>query len=477
MLIDGLTLRRREQQWTLNGGSTLRLAGIVLLALAVATSSLAFIWVIDHRESVNAYPEFAGIALYLSDIPFLLGLAVWAVGWYLSPALRIYDGPRYVAMPLLAIIVLSAATLFWTDDLTVTGYTVLRRFLLFGLYIVLATEVRHALKAVAIAMAVVALLHTIVSFLQLRLGHAVGLPFLGELSEKLPGYWVIAQPQAFGLGFNPNPVALHLSVASVLAYGFYLLYPGGKLMRVVAMLVVASAFLGILATLSRSAIAGWLFGLLVVSLLAVIGSRVERSEVTRRMAIAITIMVGLAFVGLVAAQQIERTQGAFEFRRFTPRYVVDGIGYRMTDYELSYPIIRDNLARGVGAGIYPQALKESMPADRRTITTTPVHSVFLLNLAELGLVGGIAWGVVVASPAVWLARNRRRFRFEILSIISIGPLLVIMAESFVDFTPLATQDGRVLMWGLLGLWAGTLMVSRSESDEGESIVKQAGGAS
>lgn len=472
-MIDALVRGRLQPHWSTNRSTTFRFVGIVLLSIAVATSSLSVHWIASHQTSVNSYPEFAGIILYISDVPLLVGLVVWAIGWYFSRPLRLHDGPRYVALPLLAILVLSAASLFWANDTGVAGYTVFRRLVLFALYVVLVTESRKALVAVAIAIGAVALVHTSVGLLQLTLGHAVGLTMLGEIPKGFLDYWAVGNPQAFGVGFNPNPVGLHLAAASTLAYGFYLLYPGGRFMRAVALFICLSAFLGMLTTLSRSAPMGWLIGVIVVSSLAVIGTQVARSVLLRRMAVAVAIVASIVVIGVVGAERLGGPAGAFEFQRFTSDYVISGIRIRIRDYKLSFPVIREHVARGVGAGNYPQAVTDSMPPAVRTIQTTPVHNVFLLSLAELGLIGTIAWAAIVVSPVVWLVRNRRTFYFDTHSIIAVGPLLVVLFESFVDFTPFATQDGRVLMWGLLGIWAGTLVASRARADRDESVSEQA----
>ena len=54
-----------------------RYIGVWLLAIAVASSSLTFNWVLYHRPESNFFPEFAGAALYLSDLWLVLGLSVY----------------------------------------------------------------------------------------------------------------------------------------------------------------------------------------------------------------------------------------------------------------------------------------------------------------------------------------------------------------------------------------------------------------
>ncbi len=45
-----------------------RYLGLVVLALAVGTSSLTFHWIIEDNRAVLLFPEFASTVVYISDI-------------------------------------------------------------------------------------------------------------------------------------------------------------------------------------------------------------------------------------------------------------------------------------------------------------------------------------------------------------------------------------------------------------------------
>ena len=75
-------------------------------------------------------------------------------------------------------------------------------------------------------------------------------------------------------------------------------------------------------------------------------------------------------------------------------------------------------------------------------------------MGELGIAALIGWSFIVASPLIWVILNRKSKKYSLHSLVWLGPLIVIIFEGFWDFTPWSTQDGRVLMMGVLGLWAG-----------------------
>ena len=152
--------------------------------------------------------------------------------------------------------------------------------------------------------------------------------------------------------------------------------------------------------------------------------------------------------------------------RFSSGTIVSGVSERAKDWAWSLPVIRDNLALGVGAANYPLELKKRINPNTFGGGRTPPHNVPLLITAELGVAGGVAWALILASPLVWGLSRRGRRQPGFYSIVWLGPLVVLFFEGFWDFTPWATQDGRLLMMGVLGLWAGG--VSEEQAAERDS---------
>ena len=115
-----------------------------------------------------------------------------------------------------------------------------------------------------------------------------------------------------------------------------------------------------------------------------------------------------------------------------------------------------------------------MLPDEPGIFFVPVHNVFMLMLVELGFLGAVAWAAIFLSPLVWYLIGRRGF-IDADSLMWLGGLIVILVVSLVEFSPWATQDARLLMFAVLGLWVGSLyptpsdfVVAEEKSETGKS---------
>jgi len=323
-----------------------------------------------------------------------------------------------------------------------------------------------------VALIVVASAHTVVGLMQVALGEAIGVSILGELASDALEFEKIGNPQAYGFGANPNPVGMYLAITSVLSFGFFLLYESNRLMKGLTLLLFLAILVGMLATFSRSALLGWFIAISVMAFLALAGSDVRRGLVFQRIGIVMLIVGLLIVAGVVVDPGGVGSQGISGVQRFTSENVANGFSYMVDDFEASIPVIQDNFIRGVGAGNYPQALVNIGSDNAKIVLTVPVHTVFLLTFAEVGIIGGLAWIAITIAPIAWIVRNRRSPHFDTRTLIWVGPVLVLLFESLQDSTPWATQDGRVLMWGMLAMWVGALLVEKPRpvtEEEAESI--------
>ena len=411
--------------------------------------------------------------MYLSDILLLVGLAFWAAGRYLSSVQGFSYGPSYVYLPLLFLVVLTMLSIIWAVDGRQAGYITVRSFLLLALYLAMVNESSRTIALMATVLFGIGALHSGVALAQVVGGSAAGLPQLGEIRVGDLGYEVIGSPRAFGLGFNPNPVGLYLATVSALAYGLFLLHLGGWWRQALVALFFIGSFLGLTATQSRSALLGWLLGFLVVSLLGWLAGGQARRTTLKRVGIGILLVIISASFLHLATPSDKLSEGSglrassSVITRLTIENLWGGLKTRVGDYELSMPIIRDNPILGVGAGDYPFALKTRVSPDRVGGIFVPIHNVPMLIVAELGVVGGAAWTLVMIAPVVWAVSSRSLPRFGFLSLVWLGPLVVVLFVSLLDFPPWATQDGRVLLWAMLGLWEGGI----ADSSEANSVAQ------
>ncbi len=455
----------------------LRLIGLWTVAFGIAASSLTFNWVIEHRTEANFFPEFAGRVIYLSDVLLLAGVAAWLGGFFASPNRAFRYGPPYVSAPLGVLVLLTALSTLWAIDGAQAGFATVRILWLLAVYLVLVNEPGRAVTPVLTALLGVGVLQALVAIGQVAAQGPLGLSALGEISEGALGFPGIGSPRAYGLGFNPNPLGLYFAVAGSAAFGLYLVggQEGRRRLAVLAVFVIL--VLGLEATQSRAAFLGWLGGVTSTALLSLIlAGGFGRRTVAVRLVIAISLVLVAAGLGLIGTATVTpRESGAAGSSggsggsevstiatRLKPANVSTGLQVRLADMRLSGPTIRENLVLGVGASNYPTALKGRLAPASSGGIFTPVHSVPLSILAELGVLGGLAWAAIVLSPAIWLLRRGRRRASGLQGLLWLGPLLVLLAVGLLDFPPWATQDGRVLMWAILGLWAGKVSIPRRD---------------
>lgn len=438
-------------------GDFLRTLGLILIAVGVATSSLTFSWIIESDPRVNLFPEFIGRVIYLSDVPLLAGVAVWLGGWRLAGAPRLNLGPAYVAFPLLLLMALTALSIVWAVDPGLTGFAITRRFLLLGVYIVLASDGQRVTTAFIGILYAIVLLHIAVAWAQVRQGTLLGLTMLGELPET--GQFG-CPPRPPALAFNANPLGMLVAVGDAVAYGVFLFAGEGRSKKALRLVPFAIGLLGLLLTQSRSAYFGWLGGVCTMTLLAWFWNPAKRRQLLTSAVVAsvVTVAVHWSFPLL---SPLAPHCGGERTNRFSPSNVMSSAFIRFADYGLSAQVIREHVWLGVGASNYPLQLSRRLPPNP-TPAFTPVHNVALLLWVELGIAGLASWLAILSAPAVWTARRRHATHVARSELLWLAPLLAIFAVSMLDFTPWATQDGRVLTMAVLGLWAGGVTDHRTD---------------
>ncbi len=435
-------------------GAWLRHAGLTLLAMGVAASTLTLNSVIFHDRVGNYFPEFSGQVVYLSDVLLGVGALAWLAAWLARGRGRLRAGPWYVWAPLALLAGLSALSLLWADHQAVAQLTVARRTLLLLVYVILVNEARRAGPIVAVALIGLGTTHALVALAQAYEHSALGLGILGELKPGMLNYEVIGRPRGFGLGFNPNPAGVFIATGVLLAYGTLLAKGRRGWLTACAAMALLVSIAGVGATGSRSAVIGLALGGAAITAAPLLRDRLRRLA---PYAVHATILLVIAGGGFILATSSGDGGSMLGLERFSPSSLRGGVAVRSQNFSWSFPIIREHVTRGVGAGNYPMALKEEIAPDAVAPKLTPVHNVPLLVLAELGPVGLAAWAVVAAAPLLWLARvlaGARRPSSRAL--LWAGPLVLVLVESMFDFTPWATQDGRIVFIALVALWAGSL---------------------
>ena len=298
------------------------------------------------------------------DIPIAIFLVAGAVGIFIAPdhraALGVY---RAFLLEPVAIFYIAAAVLRST------------------------AEVKPLLIAGAVSACVYSLA-AIVAFMSVYLGgHLV--------PSNAPGVF----------GINPNAVALYLEPLAAVALGFFLFACSGK-SRLIAAAVLVFVLPALVCTLSRGA----LLAGAVLALVAVLSVRDLRLRLGL-LAAAVVGALALSRVPFVAARLAHQLD---------PHYAT--LALRLAIWKVTLRMLSDHPIFGAGISGY-----QTVMAHYRTRNLHPepyAHDIFLTTWSEVGLIGMLAFAVILFG-LMWRAWR------------SVGS---------------ARDLARPLLWGLFAAW-------------------------
>jgi putative inorganic carbon (hco3(-)) transporter len=425
--------------------------------LAVLLATLPF-WrhrVLVHRPGDPVFFEFHDVTLYTNDLAWLGAIGAWVLSRLLHRAPgKLALGPWFITGPLLGFVVLGFLGTPLAVDPVYAGYQVVRLLLLLALYLLLL-NLPLSRGAVAWSMAAGLPIQAIFAVPQFLLGQSLGLKRLGEVTVKAawPGASVVMVGEqrwlrAYGLAQHPNLLAGCLVAMMLVVIGYYLVEPRHR--RFLLLAAVALGFGALLLTFSRAGWAGMLLG--SGALLVLLAWAWRRGQGSPRWAalelLVAVLLIAIGFVALNWPLLLPRlgltTQGT-EIR---------SIEARVMQAPAALTLIGMRPLLGVGLGNYPTALYQLA---RDTVAAypvyQPVYSVPLLVTAELGILGGLLWVMLLLAPWLALLMRRRRVRMTAWWAGVSGALLALMAVSFADFYVWSSHQGQLALWLVFGLWA------------------------
>jgi O-antigen ligase len=274
----------------------------------------------------------------------------------------------------------------------------------------------------------------------------LGLWALGELrirpgppwSTITEGGWQFLR--VYGLSSHPNVLAGHFAIGLVLCWGLAF----GRRPAEQARLIVtwAALFVTLLLTFSRSGFLG------AVVAMAVGAIWMSRSSVGRviaglgsRLAVCATITIVL-FVWLLSSHLSAGALTDLVLRQ-------DGATERVGLIRVALRLLTDHPFGGVGARNFSSATRTIAPG--HTVLDS-VHNVPLLIGAELGLIGLVTVGIVVAVliSVGWRRWSERPVDFWHVPVA--GGLAALALISLFDHYPWSVPEGGLLGAWLVGWW-------------------------
>jgi hypothetical protein len=412
--------------------------------------------VLLHRPGDAVFFEFHDLTLYTTDLLWLGAVGGWLLSRLLHPAPpRLRLGPWFLSGPLAGFLALSSAGIAFAVDPVYAAYQTIRLLFLVLLYL-MVINVPLTPRAVAWPLAAGMAVQMAVALPQFALGRSLGLQRLGEVTVQAawPGASVVMTGEqrwlrAYGLAQHPNLLGGCLMVMLLLVIGYYLTRAGWR--RLVLLLALAAGLVTLLFTFSRSAWLGAAVGGVIMLGLLLWSRRQGRwSPQYSSLALlaALFLSTGLFF-------------SAANWRLLQPRLGLTSQGVeirsveaRAMQIEAAWTLIQMRPALGVGIGNYPTALYHlAREAVAAYPVYQPVHNVFLLSAAELGLAGGALWLALIVTPwaALWLGRREVQMTAWWAGVG--GALAALTVVSFFDFYPWQAHQGRLALWLVWGLWA------------------------
>ena len=374
--------------------------------------------------------------------------------------------PRFArndsVIPLLVLIFLVINVLS-SDRIGLSAYYLLKfaEFSFLTYYIAQTFRSRFQLTFAALLLSVGAFFESFLSILQfLNQGSLNGwLYYLGEraFTAGTPGIAnasingdLILRP--YGTFPHPNVLAGYLLIVSLIIV-FFLLKHAKGFVRYFAFAVLLLSGIALVLTLSRIAILLWIILMAGLG----IGWLLKHIRSIQGMVIVfgfIGLLFAMAFTLPFTQTIIDRfTSSSFTEEAFLQRS--DLIAHSLT-------MMHSNPLIGVGLGNFIPSLAPLMPMLSPGTTLQPVHNIFLLTGAEVGLIGLTLFITFIA------ATYRRVMKQTLINTGSLLVLLsVIMIIGLFDHYWLTLQQGQLLFAFVLGLcWIKVRDYKESDVDQG-----------
>lgn len=390
--------------------------------------------------------EFHAITISLAEVLLLGVLLLTAVRLALSGAYRtqLAETLQQVARPTwalawIALALWMALSSFWALQPTMTRFVTLHAVGVMLLAILVADMVRHeGEQGLLIGLVLSGVFQTGIAIAQALNGNPLGLDALGEI-PRFP-YDTAAYYRAPGLAQHPNYLGGYLMLAmfAALLLLFRLRQRGARLGAVIAGLALGVCGVGLITTLSRSAIVGTAAGTLplLVWLLRLAAPRTRR------------LIVGGALVLIVlgAGLAVIATRGDIVSRFFMGREFF---------FDWSWTEIQARPVIGAGAGNLMFAISERGVNERDVL---PVHNVYLYVWGETGLIGMALFVLGCGSVLGVISQRPERLIWG-------GALLGLCVTMLFDNYWWAILPYRVLFFWVLGSWWGLQFMTTARVEE------------
>lgn len=404
------------------------------------------------------FSEWQSMSLYMTDVVFGFLVLFWMIenfGAWRDIKMRQLRRSDYALGALLAI---AAVSVLFSSEQIISLYTLVKFTEMVVLYLYIRHyAVRNIKPELAAWMLVIGgLFQAVLGILQFVRQSDLGLWFLGEgvLGANMRGVAVFLTEsgqrimRAYGTLPHPNILAAYLLIS--LFAVCYLFLKKNVLRSAFYVPCFMSHVLilwGFLLAFSRTAIFVWVMGMLAWAIVVLADRHLRSAYRKRIMGILIITLLAVAAFAVVlwpevmARMAISSNEEAVSMRIFYSGQALDSGGWLI------------NVA-GVGIGNFVNWFTKHSPG-LAPYLYQPVHNIYLLVYVEMGIFGFLAL-IVFIGILIWeywrvdrtkTTRTMGGAGFLVL----VGAFLFI---GFFDHFPWTLQQGRLMLWGILGLMAG-----------------------
>jgi O-antigen ligase len=403
--------------------------GVLMLIAFIAVISSPRIMLLEVEPLANIPLEFRAVTLSLPDFALIALIVITVLrlvveDGYAERLLRTGRDLLWQGLIFwIALVVWMAVSSLWSPFAIMTRYVTIHAAVCVLMAVILADLMRHeGVQGLLWGLVISAVLQAVIGIAQSLNGDPLGLGALGELPRF--SYDTAQFFRAAGLSQHPNYLGGYLMIS---LFACLLLSWQRPRWRGLSLALAAVIGVGLIATLSRSAILGTAVGLLplVIMLLRSLDAARRRLIIGGGIALAV---IGIALV-LVA------TRGDVVTRFFMAREFF---------FDDSWREIQRSPILGTGAGALTLSIDKrgaSLP------NVLPVHNVFLYVWAEAGIVAMMLFVLACLAILRGIGRNTTALLWG-------SAFLAVCVTMLFDNYWWAIHPFQIVFFWIIGYWWG-----------------------
>jgi O-antigen ligase len=426
-----------------------RLPDLLFLGF-IALSSVSVDKYFGYRLHEGGWP---GVRVAVADVPLLIMAGIAVAGWLMG---RFHTSvPRPVLASGAALLAVYGLSVLAAPEPVLASFELASTLHAFAVGILVAGFFRREYIGPILALVAISLLiHTAVAGAQVATGRPLGLALFGGPEH------IVAQVLRGGeTRLRPSGLFVHPIVyANFVMLGLPIVAVGLALVRQRwARLCLAGTFaagtVGIVLTLSRGAWISFAFAMSVLLALAVALGLIQRALLKR-------IVLWASLLGVAAAPIL----GPIVYERFT-QSDSGALNVRFELNDIAMRMIAEHPITGVGLNSFLLEMADYDPKNVMEYFPATVHNLYLLEAAEVGIPGLLAFSSLFVS-LLWTSWRRLR-RVQDLELAWLAAALLaglagLLLSQVADFSH-RIEPLRTIAWTYIGLLLGILRVAEANA--------------